>query len=33
MVALGKLGNIQCDMDAYVASKINSKVKAKVAII
>jgi hypothetical protein len=33
MVALGKLGSIQCDVDAYVTSKVNSKVKAKVATI
>ncbi len=29
MVTLGKLGSIQCDVDAYVASKINSKVKSQ----
>jgi hypothetical protein len=33
MVALEKLGSIQCDVDVYVASKVNSKVKAKVDII
>jgi hypothetical protein len=33
MVTLGKLGSIQCDVDVYVASKVNSKVKAKVAIL
>jgi hypothetical protein len=33
MVALENLSSIQCHVDVYVASKVNSKVKAKVVII
>jgi hypothetical protein len=29
MVALEKLGSIQCDVDVCVASKVNSKVKSQ----